>query len=139
MANPPEDPAEWAQINLLQVFPNLQSRNLSVSGSTSLDCVQHQLPRLPSMGSNVFGLIVITTGGNDLISAMVSTARNPGIRITAGTTRTIGITTTWRIPTNAATTPSAGCSGSKCCVELAELAFAASSHDACHRRVSNFL
>ena len=49
------------------VFPNLEFTNLSVSGSTSSEVLQRQLNFLPTNPPDVFGLVVITTGGNDLI------------------------------------------------------------------------
>ena len=65
--NAPEDPADVAGMSLALVLPNLQFTNLSVSGSTSAELVERQLPFLPIAGSNVFGIVLITTGGNDLI------------------------------------------------------------------------
>lgn len=67
MANPPDEFPDLRGINLRAVLPGMRATNLAVSGSTSLDLVQHQLPRLPVADPNVFGLVVITTGGNDLI------------------------------------------------------------------------
>jgi len=49
------------------VLPHLRFTNLAVSGSTSGEHVVHQLPKLPNARSNVVALVVITTGGNDLI------------------------------------------------------------------------
>jgi Lysophospholipase L1 and related esterases len=52
---------------LQAVLPNLIFTNLSESGSTSGEHLRRQLPRLPVVGSNTTALVVITTGGNDLI------------------------------------------------------------------------
>jgi len=54
-------------IRLPAVFPNFRATNMSVSGSTSLEHASKQIPRLPVAGSNVLGLVVMTTGGNDII------------------------------------------------------------------------
>jgi lysophospholipase L1-like esterase len=67
VANPPDEFPDLRGINLRVVLPGLRAKNLAVSGSTSLDLVKQQLPRLPPADSNVLGLVVITTGGNDLI------------------------------------------------------------------------
>jgi lysophospholipase L1-like esterase len=65
--NPADEWPELTGINLRKVFPNLTATNLALSGSTSLDHAQRQLPRLPIADSNTLAVIVITTGGNDLI------------------------------------------------------------------------
>jgi lysophospholipase L1-like esterase len=52
---------------LAKDLPNLRAINLSVSGSTSFDCLDRQLPKLSTQASNVVGWVVITTGGNDII------------------------------------------------------------------------
>lgn len=54
-------------INLRTVIPNLKTRNLSMSGTTSQELVDYQLPRLPDVGDETFGIVVMTTGGNDII------------------------------------------------------------------------
>lgn len=66
-ANPPDEWAELQGISLRSVLPNLAATNLAVSGSTSFDHVKQQLPRLPAADSNTFGIVVLTTGGNDII------------------------------------------------------------------------
>jgi lysophospholipase L1-like esterase len=67
VTNPPDEYDGMREVCLGAVLPKLQFTNLAVSGSTSLEHVERQLPRLPVFGSNVVGLVVITTGGNDLI------------------------------------------------------------------------
>lgn len=67
LTNAPEDPIELRSANLRTVFPKLTARNIAVSGSTSLDHVTRQVTRIPRVATNVFGLVVLTTGGNDLI------------------------------------------------------------------------
>lgn len=65
--NPPEEFPEMQGVCLSAVFPRLRFTNLAVNGSTSLHHVRSQLPKLPCQPTNVLGLVVITTGGNDLI------------------------------------------------------------------------
>jgi lysophospholipase L1-like esterase len=67
VSNPPDEFADMKGICLRAVLPQLQFTNLALSGSTSGQHLAQQLSRLPAVGSNVIGLIVITTGGNDLI------------------------------------------------------------------------
>jgi lysophospholipase L1-like esterase len=49
------------------VFPRLQATNLALSGSTSGQHAEKVLPRLPVADTNTLGIVVITTGGNDII------------------------------------------------------------------------
>jgi lysophospholipase L1-like esterase len=65
--NPPDEYQDMRGISLSAVIPRLQFTNLAVSGSTSMEHADKQLPRLPVAGSNILGIIVITTGGNDLV------------------------------------------------------------------------
>jgi lysophospholipase L1-like esterase len=65
--NPASEFADMREINLTKVLPKLQPLNLSISGTTSIECVDYQLPKLTSYGSDVFGIVVMTTGGNDVI------------------------------------------------------------------------
>lgn len=67
IANPPDEFLEMDGICLSSVLPNLRATNLAVSGSTSAHLLEMQLGRLPMAESNLLGLVVITTGGNDLI------------------------------------------------------------------------
>lgn len=55
------------QGRLEAVFPHMQATNLSVSTTTSSHHLDIQLPQLSPHGKDVFGWVVITTGGNDLI------------------------------------------------------------------------
>ena len=54
-------------ICLSRVLPNLRPLNRSISGTTSVECLDYQLPKLDSYDVDTFGVIVITTGGNDVI------------------------------------------------------------------------
>jgi lysophospholipase L1-like esterase len=65
--NPPNEFPELKGICLSRVLPELKTLNLAVSGSNSLQHVSHIRDRLPRQDAGVFGLVVMTTGGNDLI------------------------------------------------------------------------
>lgn len=67
ITNPPDEFADIEGACLSAVLPNLKSLNLAISGSTSLDHETVVRERLPVQDANVFGLVVISTGGNDLI------------------------------------------------------------------------
>jgi lysophospholipase L1-like esterase len=67
VTNPPDEFEDMKGRCLGVILPHLQVTNLAVSGSTSGEHISHQLPHLPKAGSNVVALVVITTGGNDLI------------------------------------------------------------------------
>jgi lysophospholipase L1-like esterase len=67
VTNPPDEYFDMKGISLSAVIPHLLVTNLSVSGSISLELVESQLPRLRPVDSNTLGIVVITTGGNDLI------------------------------------------------------------------------
>jgi lysophospholipase L1-like esterase len=64
--NPPGDNPDISGKNLSVVFPNLTIQNVASSGSNSIDhyVVIESLRKQPQ---DVFGIIVMTTGGNDLI------------------------------------------------------------------------
>jgi hypothetical protein len=53
--------------DLSTVFPNLETRNLAVDYTTSQEHIDNQLVKLARFEPNVRGIIVITSGGNDLI------------------------------------------------------------------------
>lgn len=65
--NPPHEFSDVLGCCLSRVLSKLKATNLAVSGSTSLQHVQHIEQRLPVQDPHVFGLVVMTTGGNDLI------------------------------------------------------------------------
>lgn len=64
--NPPDEFPELHGCSLSAVYPKLTARNDAVSGSTS---PQHlaRILRLPVFNRDTLGLVVMTTGGNDLI------------------------------------------------------------------------
>lgn len=67
VANPKDDFPEMQGITLSAVIPNLSTNNLAVSGSTSIEHLEIQLPKMPDYSDDVFGIVVATTGGNDVI------------------------------------------------------------------------
>ena len=67
VTNPPDEFADMQGICLSRVLPHLEPLNLAISGTTSIECVEHQLPKLTPYDTDTFGIVVMTTGGNDLI------------------------------------------------------------------------
>jgi len=67
VTNPPDEFADMNGRSLSRVLPNLTALNISLSGSNSLEHVDHIRDKLPVQPLEVFGLVVMTTGGNDLI------------------------------------------------------------------------
>jgi lysophospholipase L1-like esterase len=65
--NPEDEFKDMRGRSLSRVLPNLQMRNLAVSGSNSLQHLQSLDEKLERQPGDVFGLVVITSGGNDLI------------------------------------------------------------------------
>jgi len=65
--NPADEFPEMNGICLASIFPKFQSLNLSVSGSTSSEVPSRQLNSLPTNAPDVLGIVVMTTGGNDII------------------------------------------------------------------------
>ncbi len=65
--NPEDEYADMKAICLSTVLPNLESENLAISGSTSREHLAVIEERLMKQDSSVFGIVVMTTGGNDLI------------------------------------------------------------------------
>ncbi len=66
-ANPSDEFADMMGISLSRVFPDLKARNLSISGTTSIQHIEQQLPDLDASLPEVLGVVVLTTGGNDII------------------------------------------------------------------------
>ncbi len=65
--NPEDEYPEMRGLCLSQVLPHLEATNMAVSGSTSLDHIAVIDTKLQRHDPEVFGLVVMTTGGNDLI------------------------------------------------------------------------
>jgi lysophospholipase L1-like esterase len=67
--NPPDEFEEMKGVCLRNVLPNISMQNMSISGTTSLEHRQRISEKLETQPEDVFGLVVMTTGGNDLIHA----------------------------------------------------------------------
>lgn len=65
--NPANEFPEMQDVSLSSVLPNLEIQNLAISGTTSIECVDYQLPKLVPRDDQTFGIVVMTTGGNDVI------------------------------------------------------------------------
>lgn len=65
--NPEDEYPEMQGRCLSAVLPNLTTQNFAVSGSTSLQHLTHLEERFQTQPSDVRGIVVMTTGGNDLI------------------------------------------------------------------------
>lgn len=65
--NPPDEFEDMRNVCLKTVLPNLTFQNHAVNGSTSIECLARQLPDLKAQPPEVFGIVVLTTGGNDII------------------------------------------------------------------------
>lgn len=66
-ANPDDEFDDMRGRSLSRVLPNLETRNISISGSNSLQHARWVAEKLEKQPDDVFGLVVITSGGNDLI------------------------------------------------------------------------
>jgi lysophospholipase L1-like esterase len=64
--NPVGDNPDMLNKNLSLVFPTLEAKNVAVSGSNSLGHIK-QIQNMKPNPSDILGIIVMTTGGNDLI------------------------------------------------------------------------
>lgn len=64
--NPDDEWPDMQGISLAKVLPNLEVRNIAISGSTSLEH-RERLEGFPVQGPDVLGVVVMTSGGNDLI------------------------------------------------------------------------
>jgi lysophospholipase L1-like esterase len=65
--NPVDEFDDMKEISLSKVIPNLSSFNAAVSGSTSIEHLQWIDSKIAVQSEGLFGIIVLTTGGNDLI------------------------------------------------------------------------
>ncbi len=65
--NPADEFSEMRGVSLSHVLPHLETLNLAISGTTSIECVDYQLPKLKPYDDATFGIVVMTTGGNDVI------------------------------------------------------------------------
>ncbi len=67
VTNPIDEYPDMQGICLSCVLPNLTFENLAISGTTSRDHLDVIQERLKEHAEDEFGLVVMTTGGNDLI------------------------------------------------------------------------
>lgn len=58
---------DMAGRELVRVFELTETRNYAQDYSTSQEHIDRQLSRIPTYGPNVRGIVVLTSGGNDLI------------------------------------------------------------------------
>lgn len=65
--NPEDDFADMQGVCLSAVLPNLTAENEAVSATTSIEHIERYLPKIESFPDDTFGIIVVTTGGNDII------------------------------------------------------------------------
>jgi lysophospholipase L1-like esterase len=65
--NPPDEFDEMRGVCLSAVIPRLSVRNLAVPGSNSIAHLQKQIQSLETQQADVLGVVVMTTGGNDII------------------------------------------------------------------------
>lgn len=65
--NPEDEFDDMQDICVSEVLPNLESRNISVSGSTSIEHLETIRRDIKPQDADTLGLIVMTTGGNDII------------------------------------------------------------------------
>lgn len=67
IANPMDEFPEMKGICLKAVLPAIAFTNLAISGSTSGEVMSRQLLLLATNDPSVFGIVFMTTGGNDII------------------------------------------------------------------------
>lgn len=65
--NPKDEFDDMKDVCLSAVLPNLTPMNIAVSGSTSLQHWDDQVSNLKPFPEDTLGIVVMTTGGNDLI------------------------------------------------------------------------
>ena len=65
--NPADEFAELNGVCLSRVLPNLTTLNLAISGSTSITHAEVVDGKLEMQSADVYGIVVMTSGGNDLI------------------------------------------------------------------------
>ncbi|MEZ6032087.1 MAG: SGNH/GDSL hydrolase family protein [Planctomycetaceae bacterium] len=62
-----DDPNDIAGICLSAVLPNLRHENFARSGTTSIEALEYLVPLVEVQSEETFGIVVMTTGGNDII------------------------------------------------------------------------
>ncbi len=66
-ANPPDEFEDMRGISLSAVIPGLVDTNRAMSGTTSVQHMKWQVEKLPVQSPERFGIVVMTSGGNDII------------------------------------------------------------------------
>lgn len=67
LKNPSDEFHDLQEVTLSEVLPNIEGVNNSLSGTTSIELLEFSLPRLEIQAEETFGIVVMTTGGNDVI------------------------------------------------------------------------
>lgn len=67
VSNPPGDQTDMAGLNLRRAFPRLRVLNIATNSTSSGDHLRSQLLFLPPQPAEVKGVVVLSTGGIDLI------------------------------------------------------------------------
>jgi hypothetical protein len=67
VSNPPDDAGDMAGKTLSRVLPKLAVVKIANNSTSSGDHLRYQLPLLQKQASDVFGIVVVSTGGIDLI------------------------------------------------------------------------
>ena len=80
--NPPDEYEELRGVCLTRVMPNLTKLNVAISGSTSLTHAE-VVERLEAQPAETYGIVVMTTGGNDLIHSYGRAPAREGAMFTA--------------------------------------------------------
>ena len=65
--NPEDEFSNMQGVSLSEVLPNLSENNVALSGSTSIEHLEILIPKVPEYSEDVFGIVVATIGGNDII------------------------------------------------------------------------
>lgn len=58
---------EHSEVCLSSVLPNLRHENHARSGTTSIENLEYLVPDITVQSESTFGIVVMTTGGNDII------------------------------------------------------------------------
>ncbi len=67
LKNPEDEFSDIQGINLTKVLPGIVGVNLALSGSTSIEMVDILLPKIEEYPESVYGIVVASIGGNDVI------------------------------------------------------------------------
>lgn len=67
LKNPTDEFSDMQGLCLATVLPNLTATNIAVSGSNVIEHLELLLPKLETHDADAFGIIVLTTGGNDIV------------------------------------------------------------------------